>query len=142
MGQKVEINGTSYDLKAGKCLVGGTAYAIKKGRTLKDGTGYDVKLAKSLTWLLNDTVDIWTDFDVYIGFTIGVTHCNRIFCEYAAWLPGRCLQGHRDENTIFIIYSANGWGDGQSGAVYRTITFDEEPTGTLLTWLEANGTRQ
>ena len=106
------------------------------------GTGYDVKLAKSLTWLLNDTVDIWTDFDVYIGFTIDVTHCNRIFCEYAAWLPGRGLQGHRDENTIFLIYSANGWGDGQSGALYRTITFDEEPTGTLLTWLEANGTRQ
>ena len=44
MGQKAEINGTGYDLKAGKCLVGGTAYAIKKGRTLKDGTGYDVVL--------------------------------------------------------------------------------------------------
>lgn len=142
MGQKVEINGTSYDLKAGKCLVGGTAYAIKKGRTLKDGTGYDVKLAKSLTWLLNDTVDIWTDFDVYIGFTIGVMRFTRIFCEYAAWLPGRVLNARRDNNTNVLIYSANGWGDGQNGAIYRTITFDEEPTGTLLTWLEANGTRQ
>lgn len=48
MGQKAEINGTGYDLKAGKCLVGGTAYAIKKGRTLKDGTGYDVKFAPKL----------------------------------------------------------------------------------------------
>ena len=48
MGQKAEINGTGYDLKAGKCLVGGTAYAIKKGRTLIDGTGYDVKLSNSL----------------------------------------------------------------------------------------------
>ena len=44
MGQKVEVSGTGYDLKVGKCLVGGTAYAIKKGRTLKDGTGYDVTL--------------------------------------------------------------------------------------------------
>ena len=25
---------------------------------------------------------------------------------------------------------------------YRTITFDTEPTGTLLTWLEANATPQ
>ena len=25
---------------------------------------------------------------------------------------------------------------------YRTITFDEEPTGDLLTWLEANATPQ
>ena len=46
MGQKVEVSGTVYDLKAGKCLVGGTAYALKKGRTLIGGTGYDVKLAK------------------------------------------------------------------------------------------------
>ena len=46
MGQKVEVSGTGYDIKAGKCLVGGTAYAVKKGRTLIGGTGYDVKLAK------------------------------------------------------------------------------------------------
>lgn len=44
MGQKVEVSGTGYDIKAGKCLVGGTAYAIKKGRTLIGGTGYDVSL--------------------------------------------------------------------------------------------------
>lgn len=42
MGQKVEINGTGYDLKGGKPLIGGTAYAIKKGRTLIGGTGYDI----------------------------------------------------------------------------------------------------
>ena len=44
MGQKVEVGGTVYDLKAGKCLVGGTAYALKKGRTLIGGTGYDISL--------------------------------------------------------------------------------------------------
>ncbi len=25
---------------------------------------------------------------------------------------------------------------------YRTITFEEEPTGDLLTWLQANATQQ
>ena len=142
MAQKVMINGTYYDLKPSPVLIDGTKYQIGGGRTMIGGTGYDVKLAKSLTWLLNDTVDIWTDFDVYIGFTIDVIHCNRIFCEYAAWLPGRVLNARRDNNTNVLIYSANGWGDGQSGAVYRTITFDEEPTGDFLTWLDANGTRQ
>lgn len=44
MGQKVEINGTGYDLKGGRPLIGGTAYAIKKGRMLKGGTGYDIAL--------------------------------------------------------------------------------------------------
>ena len=142
MAQKVMINGTYYDLKPSPVLIDGTKYQIGGGRTMIGGTGYDVKLSKSLTWLLNDTVDIWTDFDVYIGFTIGVMRFTRIFCEYATWLPGRVLNARRDNNTNVLIYSANGWGDGQSGAVYRTITFDEEPTGTLLTWLEANGTRQ
>lgn len=142
MAQKVMINGTYYDLKPSPVLVDGTKYQIGGGRTMIGGTGYDVKLAKSLTWLLNDTVDIWTDFDVYIGFTIDVMRLTRIFCEYAAWLPGRVLNALRDNNTNVLIYSANGWGDGQNGAIYRTITFDEEPTGTLLTWLEANGTRQ
>lgn len=142
MGQKVEINGTWYDIKGGKPLIGGTAYAVKKGRTLIGGTGYDVKLAKSLTWLLNDTVDIWTDFDVYIGFTIGTNHFTRIHCYYVSWMPGRVLQATSDDNQLYVLYSNDGWGDGQSGALYRTITFDEEPTGTLLTWLEANGTRQ
>lgn len=29
-----------------------------------------------------------------------------------------------------------------SNQAYRTITFDEEPTGDLLTWLQANATPQ
>lgn len=48
MGQKVEVSGTVYDLKSGKCLVGGTAYAIKKGRTLIGGTGYDISLVSGV----------------------------------------------------------------------------------------------
>lgn len=38
------INGTSYDVKGGKCLVNGTVYSVKKGRTLISGTGYDITL--------------------------------------------------------------------------------------------------
>lgn len=142
MAQKVMINGTYYDLKPSPVLIDGTKYQIGGGRTMIGGTGYDVKLAKSLTWLLNDTVDIWTDFDVYIGFTIGTNHFTRIYCYYASWMPGRVLQARSDDDLLYVLYSNDGWGDGQSGALYRTITFDEEPTGTLLTWLEANGTRQ
>ena len=110
------------------------------------GTGYDVTLAKSLTWILNSNPDIETDFNVYIGFTIGTNHFTRIRCSYVSWLPGRALLASSDDGMEYRLYSSyagsSEWGDGQSGAVYRTITFDEEPTGTLLTWLEANGTRQ
>ena len=29
-----------------------------------------------------------------------------------------------------------------AGEAYRTITFESAPTGELLTWLQANGTKQ
>lgn len=45
MSHKTLVNGTSYDVKGGKCLVNGTSYDIKKGRTLISGTGYDITFA-------------------------------------------------------------------------------------------------
>lgn len=42
MAHGTRINGTSYGITGGKCLVGGTGYKIKKGRTLIGGTGYDI----------------------------------------------------------------------------------------------------
>ena len=47
MSHKTIVNGTSYDVKGGKCLVNGTSYDIKKGRTLIGGTGYDITFAPS-----------------------------------------------------------------------------------------------
>ena len=46
-----------------------------------------------------------------------------------------------------FIYVAKQEGGGNNKAAwanqaYRTITFDEEPTGDLLTWLQANATPQ
>ena len=45
---KTLIDGTWYDVKAGKCLAGATAYAIKKGRTLIDGTAFTISLSKGI----------------------------------------------------------------------------------------------
>ena len=44
MAQKVLINGSAYELAAGKVVKEGTAYSVEKGRTLVGGTGYDIKL--------------------------------------------------------------------------------------------------
>ena len=44
---KTLIDGTLYDIKAGKCLVGGTAYSAKKGRVLVNGTAYEIKFKPS-----------------------------------------------------------------------------------------------
>lgn len=48
MSHKTLVNGTDYEVKAGKCLVNGTVYSIKKGRTLIGGTGYDITFAPPL----------------------------------------------------------------------------------------------
>lgn len=49
MPHGTRINGTSYGITGGKCLVNGTEYGIKKGRTLVDGTGYDITFSKGPT---------------------------------------------------------------------------------------------
>ncbi len=48
MAHGTRINGTSYGITGGKCLVNGTEYGIKKGRTLVDGTGYDISFGPEL----------------------------------------------------------------------------------------------
>ena len=109
------------------------------GRTLVNGTGYDVKLGGSLTWLLND----------YIGDSpLSVTDAGFISNDtHFAWLSAKYQMG-----SAYIIYSTGYAMSDKEVTVYvnrawqeqayRTLTFDEEPTGDLLTWLEANGTRQ
>lgn len=137
MGQKVEVSGTGYDLKAGKCLVGGTAYTLKKGRTLIGGTGYNIELpsdADGLTWYLNETVDLTSDMEVSADF---YSNAERYTGIAIMEFMGRAL--------MYRIASNNSWtmrfGSGRWEAEgYRTLVFDEVPTGTLLEWLQANGT--
>ena len=134
MGQKVEVGGTVYDLKAGKCLIGGTAYAAKKGRTLIGGTGYDVKLKNSLIWYLTDNLG----YDVLEGTLIGFTANGKHFAHIQAYrgaLFFSIVDGNGRPYNQTLVYN-----EGWVNVAYRTITFDEEPTGDLLTWLEAHGT--
>ena len=49
MAHGTRINGTSYGITGGKCLVNGTAYSIQKGRTLIGGTGYDISFGTPLS---------------------------------------------------------------------------------------------
>ena len=141
MGQKAEINGTGYDIKAGKCLVGGTAYAIKKGRTLKDGTGYDVKLAASVTWLLDNSIstDAWGGVErfVYLNSDMDSFVSNgQVFQPYiylGSTFRGALIyyggfnspSGSYGKSTM--VYSS-GWFDQG----YRTVTFPRTLEGTGL----------
>lgn len=148
---KTLVNGTVYQVKGGKCLVNGTVYNIKKGRTLINGTGYDINFEPdvSLTWYFNETIDITSQPDKFWGYYssgiavsfvsgyYGFTY-DRLIRGYDDTYGVRTLIYYRKTNETRELAYRNGW----RGEVYRTITFDELPTGDLLTWLQANATPQ
>lgn len=147
---KTLVNGTVYQVKGGKCLVNGTVYNILKGRTLIGGTGYDINFEPdvSLTWYFNETIDITSQPDKFWGYSSGIA--VSFVSGYYGFTYDHLIRGYDDTYGVrtLIYYRKitetrelayrNGW----RGQVYRTITFDELPTGDLLTWLQANATPQ
>lgn len=147
---KTLVNGTVYEVKGGKCMVGGTVYSIKKGRTLIAGTGDDINFEPdvSLTWYFNETIDITSQPDNFWGYSSGIA--VSFVSGYYGFTYDHLIRGYDDTYGVrtLIYYRKitetrelayrNGW----QGEVYRTITFDELPTGDLLTWLQANATPQ
>ena len=139
------VNGTAYEVKSGKCLVNGTAYSVKKGRTLIDGVGYDVLMkggTPKLTWYFNDTIEITQVFDV--NFTSGDAQWteisyNSVFGRYEMVYAYVVNGSTVNTKTAYDGVNQTGWNNTEK---YRTIIFDEEPTGDLLTWLQANATPQ
>ena len=136
MAQKVMINGTYYDLKPSPVLIDGTKYQIGGGRTLIGGTGYGIKLKTSPTWYLNDSLGYNTLERTNVGFTANGEHFDQIVAF--SMMGGVQLIFTVTSPATSVTPYDRGW----TQSAYRTVTFDEEPTGALLTWLEANGTRQ
>ena len=135
---KTLIDGTGYDVNAGKCLVGGTAYAIKKGRTLIGGTGYDIKLKSGETWYLNSTISLSPMFTAEIQFVSNGQNFSSLKVDNnPPWSRGVWY----DTLMVYGNDLGSGWGINGANEVYRTITFEEELTGDLLAWLQANGTQ-
>ena len=147
---KTLINGTVYEVMGGKCLVNGTVYNILKGRTLIGGTGYDINFEPdvSLTWYFNETIDITSQPDKFWGYSSGIAVSfvsgyygftyDHLIRDYDDTYGVRTLIYYRKVTETRELAYRNGW----RGEVYRTITFDELPTGDLLTWLQANATPQ
>lgn len=135
---KTLVNGTAYEVTGGKCLINGTVYNIKKGRTLIDGTGYDIKFGPdvSLTWVIKETPTApSTSISVATNFTAGPSRyagikINKNEIDYVS------SNGYEYPMYYFTL---NSW---YNPSEYRTITFDDAPTGALLTWLQANAVPQ
>ena len=133
---KTFIGGTAYDVKGGKCLVNGTVYSVKKGRTLIGGTGYDITFEEAIgkTWRFNDVISCWDGMEWNVNFVALGYPCTAISSTY----NNNLLYTAPSIGNIMARDAAGNW----SGEEYRTVTFDEPPTGDFLTWLQANATPQ
>lgn len=140
---KTLVNGTAYEIKGGKCLVNGTVYNILKGRTLIGGTGYDINFEPdvSLTWYFNQTLSIPVS-------TTSTTFSTRAHYEGGSkTITGIQIINRGDNPNMSYLgsgFASTAWDQrrGWRDTAYRTITFDEAPSGDLLAWLQENATPQ
>lgn len=149
MGQKVEVSGTAYDLKSGKCLIAGTGYNLKKGRTLVDGTGYDIKFKSGETWKLNATPKMtplawgYSTRTYNVSFVTNDTQCTRfeLYPKYGSWPTIDYIYiSYPVSGGTTLMTAYYGQSDYWTNEAYRTLFFEEAPTGELRTWLEGNAT--
>lgn len=118
MAHGTKINGTSYGITGGKCLVGGTAYDIKKGRTLVGGTGYDIAFGTPLSDYAEGDIVYINENGVPIEFYVAKHN-------YESALNG-------DGRVLMVRKS------GHSLRMWNTTDVNEWGESSLLSWL--NGT--
>ena len=146
MSHKILVNGTAYEVTGGKCLVNGTSYDIKKGRTLIGGTGYDINFEPdvSLTWTFDTSKAPTSMFpNLSAGstqtFSVSFTSNGERYTgfRFSHYYTGDNLFYATSSGAINVYDFVEGW-----NSAYATVTFDEAPSGDLLTWLQANATPQ
>ena len=91
-------------------------------------------ISTGATWLLNEQVDATTLLTTQVNFTSNNTQYTYIVAR-KGYIAYSNFEEWDDTN---MVYDTVSWSDPS----YRTITFETAPTGDLLTWLQANGTKQ
>lgn len=86
------------------------------------------------TWVLNESLNLTGNASYIASFTCNGTVYAGIntTTSVVTYLFNTTQMGGQR------VYTRYGW----DNEVYRTIAFDESPSGTLLTWLQRNGTKQ
>lgn len=104
------------------------------GRTLVNGTAFEIKFGDGLTWVINKspkTARLYQE--------IGFTSNGKIFYSFgiAGETTATITYNSKTEGTWYACFNGK-WTQEE----FRTVTFDEPPTGTLLAWLQANAVQQ
>lgn len=83
----------------------------------------------------------WLNFEnsQWITLTASFTSNGQTFSSIKyKYAPTAYAYLNYDDTWVFDSDDGGGW----RNEAYRTITFETTPTGDLLTWLQANGTKQ
>ena len=83
------------------------------------------------TWVLNSTIT------GNGNFTADFTSNGKSFYSIQV-SSSRTSYGEKMGGNLIVYAKGSGW----NNEAYRTIVFDTSPSGDLLTWLQANGTKQ
>lgn len=94
------------------------------------------------TWVINDDyalLDSVTEVEADIKFVSNGESFDGLVCSQT----GRYSSiSYSTGATKKRVWDSDGGWEGVSSESYRTITFEEAPTGNLLTWLQANAVQQ
>jgi len=87
------------------------------------------------TWVLNDILSFGIkNWSYNVNFTSNGNSYNTFAFNFLSPLEAYLVYDSTN------VYDANSY--VWTNTAYKTITFDTAPTGNLLTWLQANGTKQ
>ena len=97
----------------------------------------------ALTWRFNDVVDTNRDNDFLVNFTSNGINFTEMGFKWSM------QQSPAPKDTMYYsgptkfqdVYYGN-WGANPDTNEYRTVTFETEPSGDLLAWLQANAVPQ
>lgn len=89
------------------------------------------------TWLLNESLGMATLSKTSVTFTSN--NENFVSIAYSTSSMGPQTLWYYKNDTEYVVACEYGT---YSNEAYRTITFENAPTGDLLTWLNDNGTKQ
>lgn len=96
------------------------------------------KTSSGETWVLNQQISYASE---PIASVINFTSNNNSYeIIHIDSIRSGSLRYYSDANTFDTAFSF--LEDDWTNTAYRTITFNTPPTGELLTWLQANGTKQ
>lgn len=91
---------------------------------------------KRLTWVFNQTISSVPGLTWSVNAISGK---NAILSISAIYRRGEIQVRYTGNGFDIIAFTSGSWLNGEE---LRIITFETEPTGTLLTWLQANATPQ